>query len=37
MRLTIKGRGHLKMTGEIDTTVKGEDAATTTITVLIVK
>jgi hypothetical protein len=31
MRVTIKGRGHLKTTREIDTTVKGEDPATTTI------
>jgi hypothetical protein len=31
-----KGRGHLKTTGETDTTVKGEDPATTTTTVLIV-
>jgi hypothetical protein len=27
MHVTIKGRGHLKMTGETDTTVKGEDSA----------
>jgi hypothetical protein len=37
MHVTIKGHGHLKMTGETDTTVKGEDPATTTTTVLIVK
>jgi hypothetical protein len=32
-----KGRGHLKTIGETDTTVKGEDPATMTTTVLIVK
>jgi hypothetical protein len=37
MRVTIKGCGHLKTTGEIDTTVKGEDPSTRTTTVLIVK
>jgi hypothetical protein len=37
MRVTIKGHGHLKMTREIDTTIKREDPATTTIMVLIVK
>jgi hypothetical protein len=37
MHVTIKGRGHLKMTGEIDTIVKGDDPATTTTTVLIAK
>jgi hypothetical protein len=37
MHVTIKGCGHLKMIGEIDTIVKGEDPATMTTTVLIVK
>jgi hypothetical protein len=37
MHVTIKGRGHLKTTGETDTTVKGEDLATITTKVLIVK
>jgi hypothetical protein len=37
MPVTIKGRGHLKMTREIGTIIKGEDPATMTITVLIVK
>jgi hypothetical protein len=37
VRVTIKGRGHLKMTRETYIIVKGEDPATTTIMVLIVK
>jgi hypothetical protein len=37
MHIIIKGRGHLKTIGEIDTAVKGEDPATRTIMVLIVK
>jgi hypothetical protein len=37
MPATIKGRGHLKTTGEIGTITKGEDLATMTTTVLIVK
>jgi hypothetical protein len=37
MHVTIKGRDHLKTIGEIDTIVKGEDPATTTTMVLIVK
>jgi hypothetical protein len=37
MRVTIKERGHLKMTGETGTIVKGEDPTTMTTTVLIVK
>jgi hypothetical protein len=37
MPVTIKGRGHPKMTEETDTVVKGGDPATMTITVLIVK
>jgi hypothetical protein len=37
MRVTIKGCGHLKMTGETESAVKGEDPATTTIMVFIVK
>jgi hypothetical protein len=36
-RVIIKGCGHLKTTGEIDTVVKGEDPTTMTIMVLIVK
>jgi hypothetical protein len=34
---TIKGRGHLKTIGETGTITKGEDPATMTTTVLIVK
>jgi hypothetical protein len=37
MLVTIKGRGHLKTTGETCTTIKGEDPAIMTIMVLIVK
>jgi hypothetical protein len=37
MHVTIKGRDHLKTTGEIDTTIKGEDIATMNIMDLIVK
>jgi hypothetical protein len=37
MRVTIKENGHKKMTGEIGTIVKGEDPATMTTKVLIVK
>jgi hypothetical protein len=37
MPVTIKGRGHLKMTGETGTIIKGEDPATMTTMVPIVK
>jgi hypothetical protein len=37
MLVTIKGHGHLKTTGEIGTTVKGEDPAIMTIMVLTIK
>jgi hypothetical protein len=37
MLVTIKGRGHLKMTEETSTSVKGEDPAITIVMVLIVK
>jgi hypothetical protein len=37
MHVIIKGCGHLKTTRETDKLVKGEDPATTTIMVLIVK
>jgi hypothetical protein len=37
MRVTIKEHGHQKMTGETGTIVKGEDPATMTTMVLIVK
>jgi hypothetical protein len=35
--VTTKGHNHQKTIGEIGTIVKGEDPATTTITVLIAK
>jgi hypothetical protein len=37
MLVTIKGHGHLKMTEETCTTVKGEDPAIMIVMVLIVK
>jgi hypothetical protein len=37
MLVTIKGRGHLKTTGETDIEAKEEDPATMKTTVLIVK
>jgi hypothetical protein len=37
MRATTREHDHQKMTGEIDTAAKGEDPATTTTMVLIVK